>query len=449
MHFQCIYGIIDAKEIAMYNQQRYTFERGLFMYCTNCGGKMEKSEKFCSICGSPAKEEKTGGVSRTVVGILYAIASLLLIFIPKLSSIIMGDTSKMLESIMKKDYGNVSDAVGGFVILLNALSSYDSIVYPTAGLLMAVAALALLLKRRGAYKAATISGIAGFAALAYSVFMLIAVPAFPKALVSLFIADKDQLDIAVRIARSEPYFVIRYITAAVLLAMVVIPAFILMTKSRNKDKEDTVLFGKLERSTASLMTLLPLISISLVLKGSISTIYTATMGSNALMAYNAAEYTAANFVSISLFALIIITAYCMIMKKFSYPLFILPGLGAILLYGIIAVASCSVVLNKEGLLTAVSPEAYEMAYQAVLPKVMGTIFLLAAIYFWIAATARGNVRAWGQIIFAVSFVLLCAVSERMRVSGFALGIEVPFTEIVLGILILSAAIPMSIRNREK
>lgn len=419
------------------------------MNCTHCNAEFSEGTKFCPSCGCKVDGKKTGAGRSRLVGILYALASLLLIFLPSIGSGIMGNSSMLLAKLIEGEYGTPGNTAAAFSVLLNALTSMDYTVYSAAGLMMAVAALALLMNKKGAYKAALAGGIAGLAAVCYAFFMAIAVPAFPQLLVSAYTPDPEIIEIAAKIVRGEPAFIIRCTVAAISTAALIISSFIIMIKAKRNEPEGSALCQKMERSTASLMTLLPLIGIALRIKNTVSTFYIALLGTNAMVANTTADAAVAGIISISAVMLLIITVYCVLMKKFRYPLFIFPGLGALALYGVIALLVGNSMKYEMGQRYGLSEDMYEMASEAVMGKILGILFLLIAIYFWIAATARGNMRAWGQIIFAVGFIFLAVILENMKVTVFAMGIAFPLAEIVIGNAMLAAAIPLSIRNREK
>ncbi len=419
------------------------------MNCTQCNAQLPEGTKFCPSCGCTA-EAKTSGANRSrLVGILYALASLLLIFLPSIGSGIMGNTSIMLKRLMAGEYGTPTNTAAAFSVLLNVLSYIDYTVYSVAGLIMAVAALALLMNKKGAYKAALAGGIAGLAAVCYAFFMAIAMSVCPQLLVSVYVFEAETIETAVKIIRGEPAFIIRCIVAAFSTAALIIPSFIIMIKAKRNEPEGSALCQKMLRSTASLMTLLPLLSIALRLKNTVSTVYVSMLGTNAMVANSTADVVAAGIISVSAAMLLLITVYCVLMKKFRYPLFVFPGLGALALYGVVALVWGNSIKDELAYYYGLSEDLLEMASEAVIGKIIGALFLLIAIYFWIAATARGNMRAWGQIIFAVGFIFLAIILENMKVTVFALGIAFPLAEIVIGNAMLAAAIPLSIRNREK
>lgn len=414
------------------------------MNCTHCNAELPEGAKICEYCDCAVETEKKGGVLRIILGVIYAVAAILMIYMPSIGGNIVGNTEETLERLVSAGYGGFGDTFAAFYSIMNVLGGYDNFIYSSAGLLMAVAALTLLLKKKGACKAAFISGIAGLAAAGYSVLMIIAVPAFPRFLFSAYLGRDKITEVAVNIVRGDFAFTLKYIICGVLAAAVAIPAFILTLKLRKSAEQE--LCGKMERSTASLMTFLPLVGIALRFRGIFSTYYAATMGQNAMAAYSIAESAVSNVIGISSVMLIIITVYCVLMKKFRYPLFIFPGLGALIVYGLFAVIKCKDTVSSY--LSGVSDDIYGMANQAIIPKVLGVFLLLVAVYFWIAATARSGIRAWGQIIFAVSFIFIAIILEALKVTVFKLSIEVPLTEIVLSHAMLAAAIPLSIRKRE-
>ncbi len=416
------------------------------MNCTHCNAALPEGAKVCEYCDCPIEAKKSGNRKRRVIGILYAAAAFLLILLPFLGSDIMGDKGVLLTRLIQSEYGAMDDTAAAFSIILSAVDSLDYTVFSAAGLMMAVAALALLLNKKGAYKAAVTSGIAGLAAVCYASFMIIVMSAFPQLLVSAYTPEEQIVEIAAKIIRSEPVFIARCIVAALCTAALIIPTFILTVKARKSGTDEPAFCKKMERSTASLMTLLPLLSIVLRLKDMMKNLFAVRMGADALAASGIADAAVANFIGVSAVMLLIITVYCVLMKKFRYPLFIFPGLGALMVYGIYGLLRC---FSQKDMYTIYGREdVYGMVGQAVIPKAFGVILLLVAVYFWIAATARGGMRAWGQIIFAVSFIILVFMLETIMVTVLKMGFSFPLAEIVIGSGMLAAAIPLSIRKRE-
>ncbi len=414
------------------------------MNCIHCNAELPEGAKVCEYCDCTTEAGASGKAKTIILSILYALASFLLIFMPSIGRWITGDISRVYEKITTGQYGSAGSVVAAYTLLTNIMSRLDSLVFPAAGLMLGVAALAISLRKKGACKAALVSGIAGLAAVGYSLIMAVLVPACPEILISSMTVDVNAIAAASAITAGEPVFILRYIIVLLLTSGVTVPVFILAIKARKTAEPE--ISGRMVRSIASLMTFLPLINFALSFRNLITNYYTGTMGSNALAANSMADTAVASVLSISPFVLLIITVYCVLMKKFRYPLFVLPGLGALITYGIIALCSGDKLIRA---FIGGDGPIYSMAADAIVPKMLGTLFLLAALYFWVAATARGNVRAWGQIIFAFSVINIILIAEAIKVGVFKMVFSFPLAELILGFAILSAAIPLSIRNREK
>lgn len=411
------------------------------MNCTHCNAELPAGANVCEYCGCKV-ETKNG--KHTLTLIFYSIAALVLVSIQTIIDLFLADANDILAKVLEQSYSG--DNIAAFSILSNAMTRYDNLIYSTAGLLMTAAAIAMLLKRKGAYKAAMIGGIAGLISVVYTLFMIIAVPFFPDLLVSPFTTDEGVLNAVKEVTKLEFSFTLHYILALLFIAAFVIPSFIFTVKARKSEPAGSCLLGKMDRSTASVMTFLPLSYFAINMKSTFAGNYIAPYGDTAFMAHTMSDYVVSSLVSIAPFTLACIAVYCMLMRKYKYPLYILPALGGILLHSVVSLCRCIPELKR--MYFDFSGEILSMAEKAVILKMLGIIYLLVAVYFWIAASARGGIRAWGQIVFAVCFIILAAVIENAKFNVFNLTIGFPLTEIILGTVMIAVAIPLSIRKRE-
>ena len=119
-----------------------------------------------------------------------------------------------------------------------------------------------------------------------------------------------------------------------------------------------------------------------------------------------------------------------------------------LIYAIVVIV---LIMSKGKALLYMNGTAASIAYanSMLLPHTIGNVLLAIALYCWIAATARGSIPAWMQVIISVVVMFGYIMLEFMFILGMNLGFSIPFGTLSISLLIIITAVLLGICCKPK
>lgn len=449
-------------------------------YCKMCGAELKDEAKFCAQCGAaaiePAQPEtaEANAVEEPIgteavqqsetsqqavawqepipptvpflanplfLGILFVISGVLMLLLP---------TIPVMDMMETYAYGTVYMAAA--TVANNVISSLESFIFQAPALIAIVTGIALMQKRRGAFKLAMLGGIFQLLAAIGSLFIMIIVLMFADPLVELYVWDAETVAIGTQLLRGEGMS--RFLMVELPLLIIGVASFVFTLIARGKERKTGTqiaydLFDKMPRSAVSLIILIPFIMMFFTVKGLMSTLLMGQyFGSELLAASSSASAAIATYTIPAMYLVVATIVYCMLGYKWKKTLLVLPGMGVFLVYGIV-VTAITVMSGRELLITMNTPEVVMGYTQSMLtPQILAHALMALALFFWIAASGRGCIPAWLQGIIAPIAVILYIVMEPVCTIGFAVP-TLPIAQYVLYLIILAFSIPIALLCKPK
>ena len=465
-------------------------------YCRQCGSQLADEAKFCASCGTaviePAQPEKVEvkAVEKQVMveakiedttqvemfqqpetvyqqesfqqtqmwkeparpvvpflanpvflGILFIVSGLCMLLLP---------TMPVMDLTEAAMYGDTY--VASVTVANNVISGFESFAFQAPALIAIVTGIVLMQKRRGAFKLAMLGGIFQLLAAAGSLLIMVVVLAFAPTLVELYIWDPEVISIGTQLLRGQSMNRFMIVELPIMLLGVASFVFTLIARGKERKTGSQValdLFDKMPRSAVSLIVLIPFITLLFMLEGFLGALWTGRVAAYALSGFSMANVVIANYTIPVIFLVAIAIIYCMLGYKWKKGLMILPGMGTFLLYGIV-VTLITLAFGREMLISMYTPEdIIDIAQSSLTPHILAHALMALALFFWIAASARGGIPAWLQAVLGVVIVILYIVMEFVVTVGLYLGVAVPLAQYVIYLIILGFSIPMALACKPK
>ena len=470
-------------------------------YCRQCGSQLTDEAKFCASCGTaviePAQPEKAEvkAVEKQVeietkiedttqvemfqqpetvyqqesfqqtqmwkeparprvpflanpifLGILFIVSGLCMLLLP---------TMPVMDPTEAAMYG--STYVASVTVANNVISGFESFAFQAPALIAIVTGIVLMQKRRGAFKLAMLGGIFQLLAAAGSLLIMVVVLAFAPTLVELYIWDPEVISIGTQLLRGQGMNRFMIVELPIMLLGVASFVFTLIARGKERKTGSQValdLFDKMPRSAVSLIVLIPFITLLFMLEGFLGTLLRGLyFGSVMLAATSSLNVVIANYTIPVIFLVVIAIIYCMLGYKWKKALMILPGMGTFLLYGIV-VTLITLAFGREMLISMYTPEEIiDIAQSSLTPHILAHALMALALFFWIAASARGGIPAWLQAVLGVVIVILYIVLELLFTIGLGgfpqMGGAFPLAQYVIYLIILGFSIPMALACKPK
>ena len=460
-------------------------------YCRQCGSQLPDEAKFCVSCGTaviePARPEKAEvkAVEEQVVvetkiedrnqpetfyqqetfqqtqmwkepvrsvvpvlanpiflGVLFIVSGLAMLLLPTIPVMNMAEAGMYGENY-----------VAGATIANNVISGFESFMFQAPALIAIATGIVLIQKRRGAFKLAMLGGIFQLLAAVGSLLIMVIVLAFASFLVELYIWDPETVHIGTHLLRGQGMSRFMMVELPILLLGVASFVFTLIARGKERKSGSQValdLFGKMPRSAVSLIVLIPFITLLFMMKGFLGNLLAGQyMGAYALSGFSMANVVIANYTIPVIFLVAIAIIYCMLGYKWKKGLMILPGMGTFLLYGIV-VTLITLAFGREILISMyTSEDIIDIAQNSLTPHILAHALMALALFFWIAASARGGIPAWLQAVLGVVIVILYIVMEFVVTVGLYLGVAVPLAQYMIYLIILGFSIPMALACKPK
>lgn len=465
-------------------------------YCRQCGSQLADEAKFCASCGTaviePAQPEKAEvkAVEKQVeieakiedttqpemfrqqeivfqqesfqqtqmwkeparprvpflanpvfLGILFIVSGLCMLLLP---------TMPVMDPTEAAMYG--ATYVASVTVANYVISGFESFAFQAPALIAIVTGIVLMQKRRGAFKLAMLGGIFQLLAAAGSLLIMVVVLALAPTLVELYIWDPEVISIGTQLLRGQGMNRFMIVELPIMLLGVASFVFTLIARGKERKTGSQValdLFDKMPRSAVSLIVLIPFITLLFMLEGFLGALWTGRVAAYALSGFSMANVVIANYTIPVIFLVAIAIIYCMLGYKWKKALMILPGMGTFLLYGIV-VTLITLAFGREMLISMYTPEdIIDIAQSSLTPHILAHALMALALFFWIAASARGGIPAWLQAVLGVVIVILYIVMEFVVTVGLNLGVAVPLAQYVIYLLILGFSIPMALACKPK
>ena len=469
-------------------------------YCRQCGSQLADEAKFCASCGTaviePAQPEKVEvkAVEKQVMveakiedttqvemfqqpetvyqqesfqqtqmwkeparprvpflanpiflGILFIVSGLCMLLLP---------TMPVMDLTEAAMYGDTY--VASVTVANNVISGFESFAFQAPALIAIVTGIVLMQKRRGAFKLAMLGGIFQLLAAAGSLLIMVVVLAFAPTLVELYIWDPEVISIGTQLLRGQGMNRFMIVELPIMLLGVASFVFTLIARGKERKTGSQValdLFDKMPRSAVSLIVLIPFITLLFMLEGFLGALWTGRVAAYALSGFSMANVVIANYTIPVIFLVAIAIIYCMLGYKWKKGLMILPGMGTFLLYGIV-VTLITLAFGREMLISMYTPEdIIDIAQSSLTPHILAHALMALALFFWIAASARGGIPAWLQAVLGVVIVILYIVLELLFTIGLGgfpqMGGAFPLAQYVIYLIILGFSIPMALACKPK
>ncbi|MBR6682735.1 MAG: hypothetical protein IKL38_00155, partial [Firmicutes bacterium] len=276
--------------------------------------------------------------------------------------------------------------------------------------------------------------------------------ALAPTLVELYIWDPEVISIGTQLLRGQGMNRFMIVELPIMLLGVASFVFTLIARGKERKTGSQValdLFDKMPRSAVSLIVLISIITLLFMLEGFLGDLWTGRVAAYALSGFSMANVVIANYTIPVIFLVAIAIIYCMLGYKWKKALMILPGMGTFLLYGIV-VTLITLAFGREMLISMYTPEdIIDIAQSSLTPHILAHALMALALFFWIAASARGGIPAWLQAVLGVVIVILYIVMEFVVTVGLNLGVAVPLAQYVIYLLILGFSIPMALACKPK
>ncbi len=464
-------------------------------YCRMCGTELKNEAKFCAKCGTavidPAQPEiaaakaieESIGIEtkiedtvqsemfqqtevvqehetwqepvRPVVPLLANPVFLGILFLVSGTVMFLLPSIPVMNMSMAAAYGSFYLAAA--TIVSSVLTSLETLMFQAPALIAIVTGIALLQKRRGAFKLAMLGGIFQLLTAVGSLLITVLVLAFAPSLVQIYVWDAETVELGTQLMRSQGMSRFVMVELPVLLMGVAAFVFTLIARGKERKTRSQValdLFDKMPRSAVSLITLIPFISLLMMLKGTLGTLITGSyIGAAAIAAQSMVGTVVSTYTIPAIYLIIGALVYGMLGYKWKYWKVSVPGMSVLIVYGIIMIF---VVLSKgsEMLMSIGTPaELMSMANSALMPQMLAQVLLPLALFSWIAASARGSIPAWLQAILGSVIVILYIVMDALFSFGWTavaqMGMPIPAAQYAISLIVLLFAVPLGIACKPK
>ena len=462
-------------------------------YCRMCGTELKDEAKFCAKCGTaviePAQPEtaaeqaveeaigietkiedtvqsemfqQTETISeretwqepaRPVVpflanpiflGILFLVSGILMLVLP---------TIPVMDMIEVNMYGVTY--IAGATVTNNVITGFESWLFQAPALIAIVTGIALVQKRKGAFKLAMLGGIFQLLAAIGTLLFMVLILVFAAPLVQIYVWDAETVAVGTQMLKSEGLSRFAMVELPILLLGVASFVFTLIARGKERKTGSQVaydLFGKMPRSAVALIILIPFITLFIFLKTMLGTWTTGYFaGNNTLAAFSIVSSVISKYTIPVLYLIAAIIVYCMLGYKWKYWVLSVPGMGVLLIYSIIVIIM-TLSIGREMLVMMNTPaEIWDTTQFMMTPQVLAQVMLPLAFFFWIAATARGCIPAWLQAILAPVVVIFYIAVELLLNGGWGgfAHMQIPASQYVIYLIILVFAIPIGLACKPK
>ena len=464
-------------------------------YCRMCGTELKDEAKFCAKCGTaviePAQPETAAeqaveeaiGIETKIedtvqsemfqqtetiperetwqeparpivpflanpifLGILFLVSGILMLVLP---------TIPVMDMIEVNMYGVTY--VAGATVTNNVITGFESWLFQAPALIAIVTGIALVQKRKGAFKLAMLGGIFQLLAAIGTLLFMVLILVFAAPLVQIYAVDAETVAVGTQMLKSEGLS--RFAMVELPILLLGVASFVVTLIARGKERKTGSqvaydLFGRMPRSAVSLIVMIPFVAVFMTVKGFMVTLLRGLyFGSFMLAATSSSNVVINNYTLPAIYLIVIAIVYCMLAYKWKKGLMILPGMGVFLLYGIITTV-LTLVSGTEMLMAIYTPEEVMSYAQSMLtPQILAHALMALALFFWIAASARGGIPAWLQAIIAPVVLILYIVLEPMftiGLGGFAqMGGAFPIAQYVIYLIILAFSVPVALICKPK
>ena len=452
-------------------------------YCKNCGSQMSDDAKFCVQCGAaasePAKPEPAAAkaVGKTAItevkneytapvqtfqsnmmrqesvqprtevpflanpvflGVWFIVSGLLMLLLTELP------------------VTNLLDNAADTAITLRAnhiILGFENFCFQAPAMIAIVTGVVLLQRKKGSFNVALVGGIFQLLAAIGALIIVLLSTVLTPILVQGQISDPETIEVSIKLIRNRGLSRCLIVEFPILLIGISSFVFTLIARSKERRMQSQRaddLFGKMPRSAVSLIVLLPFVPLFFMIKDvweSVLLVYHYEF--DVLVAAPYVNGVIASF-SIPVIYLILITIiYCMLGYRWKKGTMIIPGMSTVLLYGIIT-TMLVMVFGKEMLKDFhISAEVLAEIQRISIFRILEHALMALALFFWIAASARGCIPAWLQGILASAVIILYIVFELLFTVGMRLDGSILISQYVIDLIILGFSIPMSLACKPK
>lgn len=399
------------------------------MNCNRCGQMEPEGVLFCSNCGAALTAPKqTGGKGlRLTSGLVFVVMGALLMLMPTLMKwVLLSDSyyQQVSSGILGDIYLSAHSMVLGFCAL------GDSAVYPLIGLFSMVTGFALLTGRSGAGKAAVAAVILQLLMLLYPVLTQLVIWFSPDLLKAM---DADSTLVAAMNAmlRKGSTFSWWYVAAGgvQLLGFVAETVCTVLLIAKRSGR----LFKKLHRGVFALLAAAPMYCLFELLRTFLPSMMAATYGVAASTAQAAASSVTQELPVIPVLLCLLV---CMLLWKKNY---LLPALPLVVLTVVSSAVMLVLGLVKSGVMPY-GEDIKALVPSAIVWRMVGLCVLQLGLVLWTAASARGNIPGWAQILVSLALPAVYLGLELGKTLLLHMSFYLPFGNVGVGLLLTGVSV---------